>query len=102
MSNTEVVTKEILGVGYVMKAFPALTAVSFINRIEREGMMSETLIKDVVLKGCTIGSSAMTEQKINKNFEREVLKLLELYTEILKFNNLVPEESEGNEEGSED
>jgi hypothetical protein len=85
-----------------MKAFPALLAVSFINRIERDGMMNESLIRDVILKGCTVGSTAMTEQKINKNFEREVIKMLELYTEILKYNNLLPEEEEGNVENSEE
>lgn len=100
---SEVVTKEFAGTPFVMKELAPLTALSYVNRMEREGIMSETLIRDVLVKGCGIGSTSMTEEKINKIFKRQVQDMIKLYVEILKFNNLFPEEEEeGNEEGSEE
>lgn len=101
---SETVNKEFAGTVFVMKEIAPLTALSYINRMDREGIMNENLIKDVIVKGCGIGSTLMTEEKINKIFKRQVQDMIKLYVEILKYNNLFPEEEgpEGNEEGSEE
>lgn len=100
---SEVVVKEIDGVGYVLKLFPAMVGLSFISRLEREGMSPE-VIRDVIVKGCSIGSSGMTEAKFNTQFAGKYKPMMELFAEILQHNNLFPEAEgeEGNEEGSEE
>lgn len=100
---SEVVIKEIDGVGYVLKLFPAMVGLSFISRLEREGMSPE-VIRDVIVKGCGIGSVNMTEAKFNTQFAGKYKPMMELFAEILQYNNLFPEAEgeEGNEEGSEE
>lgn len=100
---SDVVIKEIDGVGYVMKLFPAMTGLGFISRMEREGMSPE-VIRDVIVKGSSIGSAGMTEAKFNTQFAGKYKVMMELFAEVLKHNNLFPEAEgeEGNEEGSEE
>lgn len=100
---SEAVVKEIDGVGYVLKLFPTMVGLNFISRLERDGMAPE-VIRDVVVKGCSIGSVGMTEAKFDNQFKGKYKQMMELFAEILKYNNLFPEAEgeEGNEEGSED
>ena len=98
---SEVVIKEIDGVSYILKMFPAMVGLSFISRLEREGMSPE-VIRDVIIKGAGIGSTNITEAKFNTQFAGKYKPMMELFAEVLKYNNLFPEAEgeEGNEEGS--
>ena len=98
---SDVIVKEIDGVGYVLKLFPTMTGLGFISRMEREGMSPE-VIRDMIIKGCSIGSIGMTEAKFNTQFAGKYKEMMQLWVEISKYNNLFPEGEgeEGNGEGS--
>lgn len=100
---SDLVVKEIDGSSFVLKLFPAMVGLSFISRLEREGMSPE-VIRDVIIKGAGIGSVTMTEAKFNTQFAGKYKPMMELFAEVLKYNNLFPEAEgeEGNEEGSEE
>lgn len=100
---SEVVVKEIDGTGYVLKLFPTTTGLRIRQSLERDGLTPETM-RDTVVKGCSIGSTAMTEAKFDTHFRGKYREMIELFTEILKYNNLFPEVEgeEGNAEGSEE
>lgn len=99
---SEVVVKEIGGTGYALKLFPTMVGMRIMQSLEREGFSPE-VIRDAVVKGCSIGSVGMTEAKFDTHFRGKYREMMELFAEILKYNNLFPEEGEeGNEEGSEE
>ena len=99
---SEVVVKEIGGTGYVLKLFPTMVGMRIMQSLEREGFSPET-IRECVVKGCSIGSTGMTEAKFDTHFRGKYKDMMELFAEILKYNNLFPEDGEeGNEEGSEE
>lgn len=105
MSNVntgEVVVKEIGGTSYVLKLFPTRVGLRIMQSLEREGFTPD-VICDTIVKGCSIGSSAMSEAKFDSHFKGKYKEMMELFAEILKYNNLFPEDGEeGNEEGSEE
>lgn len=99
---SEVVIKEIGDSSYVLKLFPTMVGMRIMQSLEREGFSPET-IRECVVKGCSIGSVGMTEAKFDTHFRGKYKEMMELFAEILKYNNLFPEEGEeGNEEGSEE
>ena len=99
---SEVVIKEIGGISFSLKLFPAMVGLNVIGRLEREGMAGE-VIREVIVKGASRGSVAITEKSFDSLFAGKYKEMMELFTEILKYNNLVPEDGEqGNEEGSEE
>lgn len=100
---SEVVVKEIGGTSYVLKLFPTITGLRIMQSLERDGFTPET-IRDTIVKGCGIGSTAMTEAKFDTHFRGKYREMMELFAEILKYNNLFPETDgeEGNGEGSEE
>lgn len=96
----EFTTKEVGDTTYVMKMFPAMFGLSIVNRMEKEGGSPE-IIKDVITKGATIGSVAITDAKFNTHFAGKYEDIMTLFYEILKYNKLMPDE-QGNGEGSEE
>ena len=100
---SEVVIKEIGGISFSLKLFPAMVGLNVIGRLEREGMAGE-VIGEVIVKGASRGSVAITEKSFDSLFAGKYKEMMELFAEILKYNNLFPEAEgeEGNEEGSEE
>lgn len=101
--SDELNTKEIGGTTYTLKLFPTMTALNIINKLEKHGFSPEVIF-EVVSKGAGIGSVGIDQKKFDKHFMGKIKELMELFSEILKFNNLFPEVEgeEGNESGSED
>lgn len=89
--------------GYALKLFPTFTALEIISKLEKFGFSPEVIF-EVVSRGAAIGSVSITRKKFDEHFQRKLPDLMELFAEILKYNNLFPEKEgdEGNEEGSED
>ena len=100
---SETITKHIGGVGFTLKLFPAMVGLNVISRLEREGMTGE-VIREVIVKGSSKGSVAITEKSFDSLFAGKYKEMMELFAEILQYNNLFPEAEgeEGNEEGSEE
>ncbi len=97
----EATTKEINGTTYVLKMFPTMTGLRLVQTLQREGFAPE-VIREVVTKGASIGSTAIDEKKFDSHFRGKYAELMELFAEVLKYNDLFPDESEGKEEGSEE
>lgn len=97
----EAVTKEIGGTTYVLKMFPTMTGLRLVQTLQREGMVPE-VIREVVTKGAGIGSAGIDDKKFDIHFRGKYPELMELFAEILKYNELFPEDDEGKEEGSEE
>jgi hypothetical protein len=92
---------------YVLKMFPALTGLKLMNKLEHTvrttgTMMDDALVFEVISKGCSLGSVNFTEAKFNSHFKGKYKEIYELFAEVLKHNNMFPEESEGNEQDSEE
>lgn len=89
--------------GYALKLFPTFTALEIISKLEKFGFSPEVIF-EVVSKGAAIGSVSIDRKKFDKHFQRKLPELMELFAEVLKYNNLFPEKEgdEGNEEGSEE
>lgn len=99
---SEIVVKEIGETGYVLKLFDTMVGLKLMEKLQNEGFSPE-VIRDAITKGSSIGSVSITEAKFNTHFRGKYKEMMELFTEILKYNNLVPEDGEqGNEEGSEE
>lgn len=101
MSDVEIKTVEISGKAFVLKLIPTMSALSIVQRLEREGFTPEVIF-DVVSKGAMIGSVNITQKKFDEVFAGKIKELMELFAEVLKYNNLVPDADEGNESGSEE
>lgn len=100
MSDVEMVTKEVAGKTFVLKLIPTMAALGIVNKLETQGFTPE-VIYEVVSKGAKVGSVDITQKRFDEIFAGQIKELMGLFAEILKFNNLFPEE-EGNENGSEE
>lgn len=102
MSDVEMVTKEVAGKTFVLKLIPTMAALSIVNKLERQGFTPEVIF-EVVSKGAKVGSVDITQKRFDEIFAGQIKALMELFAEILKYNNLFPDEGEeGNENGSEE
>lgn len=75
---------------YILTAVP--TDFGLEVQIELQSLLSNglpptaDLIERVVCKGATLGSAPITKQTFNKHFARKYGVLMELFSEICKFN----------------
>ena len=92
---------EIGGTSYVLKLFSTTTALNVVNKLEKQGFSPEVVF-EVVSKGAGIGSVAIDQKKFDKHFAGKIKELMELFGEVLKYNNLLPEGDEGNESDSDE
>lgn len=98
--EVELTIKEIGGTSYVMKMIPTMSALSIVSKLEKQGFTPDVIF-EVVSKGAKMMSVDITPKRFDEHFAGKIKELMELFAEILKFNNLFPEE-EGNENGSEE
>lgn len=99
--------KEINGTAYVLKLFPTSTGLRIAQRLERAansdtGILDPEMMQEVITKGASIGSVDIDAKKFDTHFRGKYADVFELYAEVLKFNKLIPEASEGNENDSEE
>ena len=75
---------------YILTAFPAMFGIDVqlqLLQLNQAGIPYSTdLVEKVVTKGATLGSLALTKQKIDSHFRKKLPELLKLFEEILVFN----------------
>lgn len=95
----EEMIKEIGETSYSLKLFPTMTGLGIVQKLEREGFSPEVVF-EVVSKGASIGSLLIDRKKFDNHFRGKYGELMELFGEILKYNKIMPEVEEGNEQDS--
>lgn len=96
---TEDNIKEIGGTKYVLRLFNTTDGLNIMKKLFTSGGFDDDVIKDVITKGVSIGSTSIDAKKFDNHFRGKYTELFELFNHVLVFNNMeINEKSEGSEE----